>query len=142
MERGWSPDGLRGVVDEDVDTAMRLLDHLGEQRDRSGRAQVQPDDLEPVPSRGGEPGAVSGGGVMREPGGGNHATTSGEQLYDDLKPNLDAAAGHHSELAGEVNSKVGGAVRSVQLAAPRADPVVIVVDRLAALLADLTLTLT
>ena len=125
---------LRGVVDQDVQRALRG-DGVGERDDLSGVAQVDADDAQPVQPVGavGHRGEAAHG-VVRKAGGDGRVGAVAEQSQRDVHADLGAATGEQRAPAGEVGA--GVALGAVERGALRAELVVERVDHGVVVLAD------
>ena len=110
VEVGWTPDGLTGVVDDEVE-ALARGDEVAAERLHGGRvAQVEPEDFEPVTPVA-EVGLlrVARRGVPREPCGDDEVRAGAEELQAGLVADLDAAAGEQRDTAAQSASSVRAA---------------------------------
>ena len=137
VEVGRPPDGLAGVVDDEVQPLARLAEVVAERLDARRVAQVEPEDLEPVAPLV-EVGLlrVASRRVAREAGRDNQAGTRTKQLDPRLVADLDPPAGEERDPAGEIGGL--GALGEVEVAAGDAKLVVERVERVVGLLADVT----
>ena len=103
VEVGRPPDGLAGVVDDEVQPLARLAEVVAERLDARRVAQVEPEDLEPVAPLV-EVGLlrVAGGRVAREAGRDDQACPGAQQLDPRLVADLDPPAGEERYPAGQV----------------------------------------
>ena len=117
---------LRGVVDQDVQRALRGHG-VRERDDLSGVPQVDAHDAQPVQPVGtvGHRGEAAHG-VVREAGGDGRVGAVAEQSQRDVHADLGAAAGEQGAPAGEVGA--GVALGAVERGAVRTELVVEGVD--------------
>ena len=135
VELGRPPHGLAGIVDDEVEPVPGCQQLPAERLDARRMAQVEPEDLEPVPPvgkirfRG-----VADRGVPGEAGGDDQVGAGAQQLDAGLVADLDPAAGQQRHPAPQVGQL--GALGEVERRAGRAHLVVEVVDGGVLLLAD------
>ena len=136
VEVGWTPDGLAGVVDDEVE-ALARGDEVAAERLHGGRvAQVETEDFEPVTPVA-EVGLlrVARRGVPREPCRDDEVRAGAEELQAGLVADLDAPAGEQRDTAAQVREL--RARGEIDIGARGAELIVEVVDARVGLLADI-----
>lgn len=127
IEIGRAPDGLAGVVDDEIETVARGNEMGAEGLDTGGVAEIEPEDLKTVAPFG-EVGflGITFGGIAGEPGGDDQACAAAQEFESGLVPDLDAAAGEQGDPAAQVGEL--GAFEGVEVTAFGAELVVEVMD--------------
>ncbi len=129
-----APDGLRGVVDEDVERPLSR-DGIGECDHLGGVAQVDADDAQAVQPVGGvRQRREAPHGVPREARRDRQVRAVAEQTQRDVHADLGPPAGEQRATAGEVGARV--ALGVAEAGAVRAELVIERVDERVRLLAD------
>ena len=137
VEVGRPPDGLAGVVDDEVEPASRREQVCAERFDTRRVAQVEAEDLEPVaPVREVRLLRVPRGRVAREAGRDDEVRSRAQELDACLVADLHAPAGEERHSSAQVGGLA--ALGEVEVAARRAHLVVERVDLPIELLADVT----
>ena len=103
IELRWPPDGLAGVVDDEIQPVPGLQQVMAEGLDAGCVPEIEPEDLEPVAPFGevGLPGVPSGR-VAGKPGGDDEVGARPEQFDPGLKADLDPAAGQQRHPARQI----------------------------------------
>ncbi len=123
VEAGRTAHRLRGVVDEDVQPVVRLLDVPREELDAGGVPQVEAVDVQPMrPRREVGLSRVALRRVLRKAGGRDHPRARAQQHQRRLIADLHARAGDQRDLPGQ--RRPLGALRVVEVRARAAHRVV------------------
>ena len=128
-------DGLRGVVDEDVQGRLGVQQVPRERLHRRDVPQVEAVQVQAVRPVGGVGlGVEAAGGGVGKPRGDDHLRPVAQQAQHGLVADLDAPAGHQRRAPGQVGAQMAHPV--VELGALRAEQMVEEVDFRVVRLAD------
>ena len=140
VELRGPPDGLAGVVDDEVEALAGRVEVVAERLDARRVPQVEPEDLEPVaPDVEVLLARIPRRGVPREARRDDQLRARPQQLDPGLVADLHAPAGEQRDPAAQVGGL--GALAEVELGARRAHLVVERVDLDVELLADVAVLL-